>query len=340
MLGPVFLDVEGLELNAGDRERIAHPQTGGVIYFARNYDNPAQLKALSASIRAVRPDILICADHEGGRVQRFRTGFTLVPPMRTLGQCFDADPLRALAAAEAVGIVIGTELIEHELDFTFAPVLDLDYGGSTVIGARALHADPSRAALLAVRLQQGFNAAGMGTVGKHFPGHGFVKADSHLEIPVDERAFTDIAGSCMVPYPAMIAAGMAGVMPAHVIYTQVDLQPAGFSRVWLGKLRNDLGFDGIIFSDDLTMEGASVAGGFTARAEAAFAAGCDMVLLCNDSVGAAQLLEGLAARPIPQNLAARQARMRARPEAVRAESWAARYRGAVALVESIAQDFA
>lgn len=340
MLGPVLLDVEGLELNAGDRERIAHPQTGGVIYFGRNYDNPAQLKALSASIRAIRPDILICVDHEGGRVQRFRAGFTLVPPMRTLGHCYDRDPIRALAAAHAVGVVIATELIDHGLDFSFAPVLDLDYGGSTVIGMRALHADPARAALLAVNLQLGFSAAGMATVGKHFPGHGYVKADSHTEIPVDERAYDDIARSCLVPYAAMVAAGLAGVMPAHVNYPAVDSQPAGFSKVWLEKLRSEFGFDGLIFSDDLTMEGASVAGGFVARANAAFTAGCDMVLLCNDSAGALELVNGLQGRPISPALAARQARMRAKPELSQGGAAQARYRSAVRQVEALARDFA
>jgi beta-N-acetylhexosaminidase len=340
MLGPVLIDVEGFTLTPADRDRIVHPQTGGIIYFGRNYADPSQLKALSESIRALRPDILIAVDHEGGRVQRFRQGFTTIPAMRTLGRAYDEQPLTALATAQAIGTIIATELIAHGLDFSFAPVLDLDYGVSTVIGERALHGDPAKAALLAVALHTGFKSAGMNTVGKHFPGHGFVQADSHVATPVDERKLADIESTCMVPYPPMIAAGMGGIMPAHVSYTAVHNDPAGFSTYWLGRLRNELGFDGLIFSDDLTMEGASAAGDFTQRAWAAFAAGCDMVLLCNDGEGAARLLHGLAPRPIPPALARRQDAMRANLALARAAEAAQRYDVARARLDAHSARFA
>jgi beta-N-acetylhexosaminidase len=311
-LGPVMVDVGGLELTPDDVERLQHPQVGGVILFARNFAAPLQLIQLVHSIRELRsPQLLVCVDHEGGRVQRFRHGFTAIPPMSALGKLWDRDPAQALAAARGCGFVIASELQAHGVDFSFTPVLDVDYGESSVIGDRALHADPNTVAVLAEALQAGLNAAGMSSVGKHFPGHGYVRADSHLEVPVDDRSLTEITASDLVPFQRMARSGMGGMMPAHVVYPKVDAKPAGFSSVWLQKiLREKLGFDGLIFSDDLSMEGASTAGGVMARAHAALNAGCDMVLLCNDPRAQDTLLEGLERRPVAPTLARRLERMR------------------------------
>ena len=313
-LGPVFVDVAGLELTPDDIERLQHPQVGGVILFARNFATPLQLIQLAHSIRELRtPPLLIAADHEGGRVQRFRHGFTAIPPMRAMGKLWDRDPAQALAAARGCGFVIGSELQAHGVDFSFAPVLDVDYGESSVIGDRALHNDPHTIAVLAEALQAGLNASGMTSVGKHFPGHGYVRADSHLEVPVDDRTLAEIAAADLLPFQRLARSGMGGMMPAHVIYPKVDAKPAGFSSVWLQKiLREKLGFDGIVFSDDLSMEGASTAGGVMARANAALNAGCDMVLLCNDPRAQDTLLEGLERRPVAPMLARRLERMRGR----------------------------
>ena len=313
-LGPVMVDVAGLELTRSDIERLRHPMVGGVVLFARNFAAPLQLLQLTSAIRALRaPSLLIAVDHEGGRVQRFRHGFTPIPPMRALGRLFDRDPRQAVAAARGCGYVIGSELQAHGVDLSFAPVLDVDYGGSSVIGDRALHSDPLVIAKLAEALQAGLRAAGMTSVGKHFPGHGYVRADSHLEIPVDDRSLANILAGDVVPFQRLARAGMGGVMPAHVIYPKVDSKPAGFSSVWLQKiLRKKLKFDGVIFSDDLGMEGASTAGGMVARAEAALDAGCDMALICNDPKAQDTLLEGLEARPIDTALARRLERIRGR----------------------------
>jgi len=311
-LGPVFVDVAGLELTADDVERLQHPQAGGVILFARNFAAPLQLIQLAHSIRELRtPALLIAVDHEGGRVQRFRHGFTAIPPMRELGKLWDSDPAKGIAAARGCGFVMGSELQAHGVDFSFAPVLDVDYGESSVIGDRALHADPNVIAVLAEALQAGLNAAGMSSVGKHFPGHGYVRADSHHEVPVDERSLAEITARDLVPFQRMARSGLGGVMPAHVIYPKVDSKPAGFSSVWLQKiLRQKIGFQGVIFSDDLMMEGASTAGGIVARANAALNAGCDMALLGNDSRAQDTLLEGLERRPVAPTLAKRLDRMR------------------------------
>jgi beta-N-acetylhexosaminidase len=311
-LGPVMVDVGGMELTPDDIERLQHPQVGGVILFARNFAAPLQLIQLTHSIRELRtPALLIAVDHEGGRVQRFRHGFTAIPPMRELGKLWDRDPAQAIAAARGCGFVMGSELQAHGVDFSFAPVLDVDYGESSVIGDRALHADPNVIAVLAEALQAGLNAAGMSSVGKHFPGHGYVRADSHHEIPVDERSLAEITARDLVPFQRMARSGLGGVMPAHVIYPKVDSKPAGFSSVWLQKiLREKIGFQGVIFSDDLMMEGASTAGGIVARANAALNAGCDMALLGNDSRAQDTLLEGLERRPVAPTLAKRLERMR------------------------------
>jgi beta-N-acetylhexosaminidase len=311
--GPVVLGVEGLALTDADRARLAHPLVGGVILFARNYADPAQLAALTAEIRALRaPRLLICVDHEGGRVQRFRSGFTPIPPMRTLGELWDRDVAAAAAEAQRIGETIARELRAHGVDFSFTPVLDLDFGASTVIGDRAFHGNPNAAAHLAVALRRGLHAGGCAAVGKHFPGHGFVAADSHLETPVDARPLKDLLADDLIPFAVLAKDGLEAVMPAHVIYPEVDELPAGYSTIWLGEiLRGRLGFDGLVFSDDLGMAGALTAGDIVARADAALAAGCDMVLTCNEFADADDLLARW--RPAPQpDLARRAARMEGR----------------------------
>lgn len=294
-IGPVMLDVVGKTLTPEDEARLKHPLVGGVILFARNYESPSQLAELTASIRALRtPPLLISVDHEGGRVQRFRTGFTKIPPMRELGKLYDQHPKRAKHLAEQVGYVLASELRACGVDFSFTPVLDVDYGASSVIGDRAFHNEPQAIAELAHSLLIGLKKGGMPTVGKHFPGHGYVCADSHLEIPVDERSYTDIELCDLIPFRQMVNFGLTAVMPAHVIYPKVDPRPAGFSKIWLKDiLRGELGFEGCIFSDDLSMEGATVAGGIVQRAEAALHAGADMVLVCNKPESADELLAGL-----------------------------------------------
>ena len=310
---PLILDVAGTTLSAVDRRRLAHPLTGGVILFARNWENRAQLLALTSAIKAVRDDLLICVDHEGGRVQRFRSdGFTHLPPMRSLGSLWMRDgkggpgsgALAATNAATAAGYVLGSELRSCGVDFSFTPILDLDWGGSAVIGDRAFHRDPRVVTLLAKSLAHGLLQAGMAHCGKHFPGHGFVQADSHTEIPVDRRSLKAILQDDAAPY-GWLRSTLTSVMPAHVIYPKVDSRPACFSRKWLQDiLRSQLGFDGAIFSDDLSMEGARRIDGqlvsYTDAAVAALQAGCDLVLLCNQSVGDGhavdELLDGLAQR--------------------------------------------
>ncbi len=304
-LGPVMLDLAGAEMSAAEGELLRHPLVGGVILFSRNYRSPRQLCELTAAIRALRhPELLIAVDHEGGRVQRFREGFSRIPPMRRLGEAWDRDPAGACKAAGDIAYVLASELLACGVDFSFTPVLDVDFGASGVIGDRALHSDPEAIAQLSAALISGLRAAGMAGVGKHFPGHGYVRADSHLAVPVDARSFDEIQATDLLPYRELIKAGLAAVMPAHVIYPEVDARPAGFSSKWLRQiLRGQLGFDGMIFSDDLSMEGASVAGGVVERADAALAAGCDMVLLCNAPGAVHELLAGLTARAMNQRRA-------------------------------------
>lgn len=312
-LGPVMLDLQGTALDEQEREMLLHPLVGGVILFSRNYESPEQLSALVAEVHALRsPPLLIAVDHEGGRVQRFRQGFTRLPAMRRFGEIYDRDKRRARQLAEQAGWVMASELRAVGVDFSFAPVLDLDYGLSKVIGDRAFHRSPQVVAALANALMQGMHRAGMAATGKHFPGHGAVEADSHEAIPVDGRRYEDIAAEDIKPYELMISNGMAAVMPAHVIYDRVDSRSAGFSPFWLGEvLRRRLNFQGVIFSDDLNMEGASVAGDYVARARAALAAGCDVALICNNREGALQILRGLELQPNPI-LHARLARLHGR----------------------------
>ena len=291
--GPVMVDVVGKTLGPDDIRRLQHPLTGGVILFSRNYEDRAQLLALTTAIHAARPGLLIAVDHEGGRVQRFRSdGFTRLPAMRALGELWERDVLQATAAATATGYVLAAELRACGIDLSFTPVLDLDYGQSGVIGDRAFHRDPRVVSLLAKSLNHGLLLAGMANCGKHFPGHGFAQADSHVAMPVDERELAQILQDDAAPYQSL-GLSLAAVMPAHVIYPKVDKHPAGFSKKWLTILRKQLGFEGVIFSDDLSMEGASVAGDALARATAALTAGCDMVLMCNSPEKADLLLANL-----------------------------------------------
>jgi len=287
-----MLGIEGLELTAADRERLLHPLAGGVILFTRNYESPAQLDGLTAAIHALRDSpLLIAVDHEGGRVQRFREGFTAIPAMRTLGVQWDQDVGAAARHAERLGWTLASELRAHGIDFSFAPVLDIDHGTSSVIGDRAFHRNPNAVAHLAAAFIDGLDAGGMAAVGKHFPGHGFVAADSHVELPRDDRPRERIATVDLVPFAALMQKRLAAVMPAHVIYAAVDAKPAGYSSVWIkDELRGRLGFGGLVVSDDLGMAGAFGEGDIVARAEAAVAAGCDFVLACNDMAASGLLL--------------------------------------------------
>jgi len=313
-LGPVMLDVESVHLTDADRRRLNHPLAGGVILFSRNYANGAQLAGLTEEIHALRnPPLIIAVDHEGGRVQRFRDGFTAIPAMRELGWAWDHGQQQARQLAHEVGFVLAAELLAHGVDLSFAPVLDLDRGISSVIGDRGFHSDPLAVGELARAVLHGLKQAGMNGVGKHFPGHGTVSADSHHEVPVDDRTYEDIEAADLAPFRRLIEAGVGGIMPAHVVYPRVDHQPAGFSPMWLKQvLRGRLGFDGVIFSDDLSMEGARGAGRVTDRARAAFGAGCDMVLLCNSPEAVDELLDNLS-YPMPAVSLARLARMHGRP---------------------------
>lgn len=295
-----MVDVDGLTLTDHERQRLRHPLVGGVILFARNFSDREQLVTLCHEIHAARDEpLLIAVDHEGGRVQRFRSdGFTAIPAMGALGRLWNTGAQQAQALATDAGYVLAAELRACGVDLSFTPVLDLDYGVSEVIGDRSFHADPEVVATLARALSHGLALAGMAACGKHFPGHGAVTADSHHAIPVDHRTRDAVLAADAAPYAWLGDLVLPSVMPAHVIYPEVDDQPAGFSSVWIQSiLRRELAYDGVVFSDDLTMEGATVAGDILARAQAALGAGCDMVLVCNRPDLADDLLTRLEFRP-------------------------------------------
>ncbi|RMG51580.1 MAG: beta-N-acetylhexosaminidase [Gammaproteobacteria bacterium] len=300
-LGPVMLDLAGTDITAEEQDMLRHPACGGVILFTRNYESPGQLLELVRAIHAVRdPHLLVAVDHEGGRVQRFRKGFTHLPAASRIGQVWSSDRERGRALARTMGWLLAAELRAMEIDFSFAPVLDLAHGVSGVIGDRAWHRSPRGVTELAHPFMEGLQEAGMEAVGKHFPGHGGVREDSHLTLPVDERPLEELRQHDLVPFARMVEHGIAGIMPAHVVYRRVDDKPAGFSAFWLnGVLRHELGFQGAIFSDDLSMAAADVGGSFADRARLAIDAGCDMVLVCNHPEGAAEVLDALAGHDDP-----------------------------------------
>ena len=305
-----MLDIAGIELTDEDRELIAHPAVGGVILFTRNFVDPDQLAALTRAIAAVKsPRPLIAVDQEGGRVQRFRQGFTRLPPPQRFAELYGQDAEAACRAAAAAGWLTATELGAVGVDFSFAPVLDVERGLSRVIGDRAFGGDAAVVCDLAAAWLAGAGAAGMAGCGKHFPGHGAVEADSHHELPVDARALAELEQTDLVPFRYLIRRGLAAIMPAHVVYSAIDPKPAGFSPFWLGEvLRGRLGFDGMIFSDDLDMAAAAAGGGFGERAAAALRAGCDMAVVCNNRPAAVEVVQALSGHRNPR-LAERCARM-------------------------------
>jgi beta-N-acetylhexosaminidase len=311
-IGPVMLDVEGLTLAQHEHEKINHPNTGAVILFSRNYQSPEQVTELISSIRAARNgDILIAVDQEGGRVQRFQNGFTRLPP----ASCYAEAP----ELAESAGWLMAAELLAVGVDFSFAPVLDIDCGISQIIGDRSFSTDPVLATRFAGLFRKGMNAAGMAATGKHFPGHGAVALDSHLTLPTDDRDLDSLRAKDFLPFKQLIKEGLEGIMPAHVVYPHIDPNPAGFSAFWIQQiLRQELNFNGTVFSDDLSMAGAASVGDFPERARLAQLAGCDMLLVCNNPVAAEQILEVL---PITQDPLREQRlrRMQGKPEQSKAQ---------------------
>ncbi|RLT93463.1 beta-N-acetylhexosaminidase [Ketobacter sp.] len=293
VMGPLMLDLETTELTSEDIRRLQHPATGGVILFSRNIESVPQVRELLAAVREVRPELILAIDQEGGRVQRIRKGVTRLPPLARLGAFYHQDPEAAVHRARDWGWLMASEMLALGLDLSFAPVLDVEVGRSAVIGDRSFHHDPRAIVALGRAYVEGMHEAGMAATGKHFPGHGWVEADSHVAIPRDERTLHQIEQVDLQPFAAL-ADTIDAIMPAHVIYQQVDDRPAGFSPFWLQTvLRERLQFHGVIFSDDLTMEGAAVVGGYPERARAALAAGCDMVLVCNNQKGADEVLDWL-----------------------------------------------
>ncbi len=290
-----MVGISGTELTPEEKEMLKHPMVGAVILFTRNFEDPIQITQLISDIHQLRqPRLLVAVDHEGGRVQRFRNGFTRLPAARRFGELYDESHDRAKRLSETAGWLMAVELRAVGADFSFAPVLDLDHGVSEIIGDRSFHQDAHAVSELTQSYILGMQKAGMAATGKHFPGHGAVEVDTHLGIATDPRSYSDIEADDLVPFERLIHAGLAGVMPAHVIYSNVDAKPAGFSRFWLQEvLRNRLGFQGVIFSDDLLMEGAAVAGEVWQRAEAALEAGCDMALVCDNFAAITKTLEHL-----------------------------------------------
>lgn len=298
MPGALMLDLTSTELTAEEKELVQHPHVGGVIFFSRNLVEAKQAAHLVGELRALRPELLLAVDQEGGRVQRLKQGFTQLPPLRQLGYLYERNPEAGLQAARLLGQLMADEVLAVGMDLSFAPVLDLDLGLSQVIGDRAFASCPQAVINLAEAYIQGMQRSGMAAVGKHFPGHGQVTADSHTHLPIDERSLEAIEASCLQPFAAL-APLLQGIMPAHVIYSAVDPKPAGFSSFWLGYLRQQLGFNGMIFSDDLSMTAAEVAGSFSERAEAALNAGCDQVLVCNNRAAALEVLDWLEQQHYP-----------------------------------------
>ena len=328
-----MLDVEGLTLAQHEYEKINHPNTGAVILFSRNYQNPEQITELINSIRAARQgDILIAVDQEGGRVQRFQNGFTRLPPASSYAQ--------APELAEAAGWLMATELLAVGVDFSFAPVLDIDCGVSEIIGNRSFSSDPEVATRLASLFRKGMNAAGMAATGKHFPGHGAVALDSHLTLPIDDRDLYSIRTKDLLPFKQLIREGLEGIMPAHVVYPNIDPDPAGFSSFWIQQiLRRELHFNGTVFSDDLSMAGAASVGDFPERARRAQQAGCDMLLVCNNPLAAEQVLDAL---PITQNPIREQRlrRMRGKPDKSQIQMNTEKWHQISSLINQLTQNYA
>ena len=294
-LGPVMLDIDGISLTPADRDLLLEPAVGGLILFSRNYETPQQIADLVAEVRALRsPPPIVAVDHEGGRVQRFRDGFTAVPPMRRLGRAYNGDPDAGLALARQAGWLIASELRAAGIDLSFAPCVDIDWGVSDIIGDRAFHSKPEVVGDLAAEFSRGLRNAGMAAVAKHFPGHGAVFADSHEKLPIDGREYGDLLDD-MRPYDRLISSGLvAGVMMAHIVYRKMDALPAGFSPYWIQReLRSRLGFDGAVLSDDLSMKATREFGSMPDRAQRALEAGCDMVLVCNDRDAALATVKAL-----------------------------------------------
>ena len=334
-MGPLMLDLDGLVVNSSEVAKLRHPCTGGVILFSRNYESPEQIAALVLEIRSIRgTDILIAVDQEGGRVQRFMDGFTRLPPACKYGD--NASRAQSIATAEASGWLMASELLSVGVDFSFAPVLDVDCGISSVIGDRSFSRDPQLVASIASAFRSGMRRAGMAATGKHFPGHGSVAADSHVKLPVDDRELSVILANDAIPFKRLIDEGLEGVMPAHVVYSAVDPHPACFSRFWIYEiLRHRLGFSGAVFSDDLSMAGAECMGGFLDRGKRALQAGCDMVLVCNHPDQAEKLLNEL---PADLSMASQRRlinmsgqRQLSRTELLRTREW----REAVSLIEEL-----
>ncbi len=313
-LGPLMVDLRGIALDAEEREFLAHPLVGSVILFTRNFADAGQLSRLVADIQSIRsPALIVAVDHEGGRVQRFREGFTALPAARLIGRQFDADRKAGLELARATGWLMAAELRAFGIDLSFAPVTDLDYGVNEAIGDRAFHRRPDTVAALAGVYMNGMRDAGMAATAKHFPGHGAVVADSHVTLPIDRRSYVDLEDD-LVPYRRLIANGLAAVMMAHIVYPQIDALPASLSPRWVGQiLRRELGFHGAVFTDDLAMSGAAAGGSMLERARQALAAGCDVLPVCNDRAGVLTLLDGLKERPEPASFA-RLARLRGRAQ--------------------------